>query len=118
MVEYRNGKLNRTFAVLGDPTRRAILLRLREGASTVTELAEPFDMSLNAVSKHIRALEDAGLIRREIRGREHHCFLDATPLRDAVEWMLEYRRFWDTRLDALDAFLRRKGVTKQPGGHT
>lgn len=116
MVEYRNGSLNRTFAVLGDPTRRAILARLRDGGSTVTALAEPFDMSLNAVSKHIRALEEAGLIRREIRGREHHCFLQATPLRDAIEWMLEYRKFWEMRLDALDAFLRKRKAAKRRGG--
>ncbi|MGH7352920.1 MAG: ArsR/SmtB family transcription factor [Candidatus Methylomirabilales bacterium] len=94
--------------MLGDPTRRAILARLREGGSTVTALAEPFDMSLNAVSKHIRALEQAGLIRREIRGREHHCFLEPTPLQRAAAWMEDYRTFWGVRLDALDSFLRRK----------
>lgn len=82
----------------------------------MTELAEPFDMSLNAVSKHIRALEQAGLIRREIRGREHHCFLESAPLREAVEWMLEYRRFWTTRLEALDSFLRKKKTIKRLGG--
>lgn len=112
MVEYYTAKLDRTFATLGDPTRRAILARLRQGGCTVTEIAEPFDISLNAVSKHLRVLEEAGLIRREIRGREHHCFLEAKPLREAVEWMLQYRRFWTVRLDALDAFLRRKRAPK------
>jgi len=82
----------------------------------VTELAEPFDVSLNAVSKHLRALEHAGLIRREIRGREHHFFLQAMPLREAVEWMLEYRKFWERRLDALDAFLKKKRATKRLRG--
>lgn len=112
MVEYYTAKLDRTFATLGDPTRRAILARLRQGGRTVTEIAEPFDISLNAVSKHLRVLEEAGLIRREIRGREHHCFLEAKPLREAVEWILQYRRFWAVRLDALDAFLRRKRALK------
>ena len=116
MVEYRNGKLNRTFAMLADPTRRAILARLRAGSATVTQLAEPFDMSLNAVSKHLRALEDGGLIRREIRGREHHCLLEARPLREATEWMLEYRKFWEMRLDALDTFLRKQRATKPRRG--
>ncbi len=75
MVERFDEALDQTFAALGDATRRAILARLRNGARTVSEIAEPFDMSLNAVSKHLRVLERASLIRREIRGREHHCFL-------------------------------------------
>lgn len=105
MVEYKDAQLDRTFAALSDPTRRALLTRLRRGPSTVGELAEPFDMSLNAVSKHLRALERARLIRRQIRGREHVCALDAAPLRAAAAWMAEYGEFWTRRLDALEAFL-------------
>lgn len=105
MVERQTDPLDRTFAALSDPTRRAILARLRRGPSTVGSLAEPFDMSLNAVSKHLRALERARLIRREIRGREHVCALDAAPLREAAAWAAEYREFWSRRLDALEAFL-------------
>jgi DNA-binding transcriptional ArsR family regulator len=105
MVEHRGDQLDRVFAALSDPTRRAILARLRRGPATVGGLAEPFDMSLNAVSKHLRALERARLIRREIRGREHVCALDAAPLRAADVWMADYRAFWTRRLDALEAFL-------------
>lgn len=111
MVEYSGSRLDRVFAALSDPTRRAILSRLRRGPSTVTEIAEPFDVSLTAVSKHVRVLEEAGLLRREIRGREHRCSLQAAPLQQASRWMEEYRVFWEQRLDALEEFLRsrRKG---------
>ncbi len=109
MVDHTTD-LDHTFAALSDPTRRAILARLRRGPSTVGSLAEPFDMSLNAVSKHVRALERAGLIRRRIRGREHVCALDAAPLREAAAWMAEYREFWSRRLDALEAFLRARSA--------
>ena len=106
MVEYMTCQLDRTFAALADPTRRAILARLRRrGPSTVGGIAEPFDMSLNAVSKHLRALERARLIRREIRGREHLRALEAAPLRAAAAWITEYSEFWTRRLDALEAFL-------------
>lgn len=108
MVEHKSARLDRTFAALSDPTRRAILGRLRETPSTVTGIAEPFDMSLNAVSKHLRVLERAGLIRREVRGREHYCALEAAPLRRAAEWMEAYRTFWERRLDALEAFLAKE----------
>ncbi len=102
--------LNHTFAALGDPTRRSILARLREGSATVGQLAEPFDMSLNAVSKHIQVLERAGLVHREIRGREHHCSLSPMPLRDATAWSEQFRVFWEQRLDALDTYLRDQGA--------
>ena len=104
MVEYTE-TLNQTFAALADPTRRAILSRLRQGRSTVGALAEPFSMSLAAVSKHVRALERAGLVAREVEGREHHVSLNAAPLRAAAEWTAEYREFWDERLDALEALI-------------
>jgi DNA-binding transcriptional ArsR family regulator len=100
--------LDLTFSALSDPTRLALLDRLREGEFTVSELAEPFDMSLSAVSKHLRVLEDAGLIRREVEGRVHHISLDASPLADIADWAEEYRRFWEERLAALDSYLRER----------
>lgn len=106
MVEYSGPRLDRVFAALSDPTRRAILARLRQGPSTVTQIAAPFAVSLTAVSKHVRVLEEAGLLRREVRGREHRCFLEAAPLERASRWVEEYRAFWEQRLDALDSFLR------------
>jgi DNA-binding transcriptional ArsR family regulator len=99
--------LDRTLAALADPTRRAIIRRLERGAAKVTELAEPFDMSLNAVSKHLRVLEAAGLMRRTVRGREHYCALEAAPMRAAAEWIEHYRAFWEGRLDALEQYLLR-----------
>jgi DNA-binding transcriptional ArsR family regulator len=106
MVEYeKTADLDQTFAALADPTRRALLNRLRDGPSTVGALAAPFDVSLNAVSKHLRVLERAQLVRREVRGREHHLHLNAAPLRDAVAWTAGYRDFWEQRLDALERLL-------------
>jgi DNA-binding transcriptional ArsR family regulator len=112
MVEYGEEALNRVYAALADPTRRAILVRLRAQEARVTELAEPFDISLNAVSKHVHVLEEAGLIQREVRGREHYLSLDAAPLQDAAAWLETYRQFWTTRLERLDAFLQQKRSTK------
>ena len=100
--------LDRVLAAIADPTRRAILERLRRGEATVTDLARPFAFSLNAVSKHLRVLERAGLMRRSVRGREHHCALDAVALRDAAQWIERYRSFWESGLDGLDAYLRRR----------
>jgi len=100
--------LDRTLAAIADPTRRAILAQLAGGEARVTDLAEPFDLSLNAVSKHLRVLERAGLLRREVRGREHLLSLEARPLREAAEWITAYQAFWEKRLDALDAFLRKR----------
>lgn len=105
MVEYSEARLSETFTALADPTRRAILARLREGSLRVTEIAAPFDMSLNAVSKHLKLLEKARLVRREVRGREHHCSLDAGPLFEAAQWTGSYRDFWEERLDALEQLL-------------
>lgn len=103
--------LDQTFAALADPTRRAILTRLRAGPSTIGELAEPFTISFAAVSKHVRVLERAGLLERDVRGREHHCRLVARPLRSAAAWTAAYREFWERRLDALDGWLRERGKT-------
>ena len=97
-----DNRLDLVFDAVADGTRRSILDRLRAGAMTVTALAEPYSMSLNAVSKHVKKLESAGLIRREIRGREHFCQLDAARLEAALEWMAGYRKFWTDRMDALE----------------
>ena len=105
MVNSSPAQLNRVFHALSDPTRRAILARLSRGEATVTTLAAPFKTSLPAVSKHLRVLEKAGLVRRDIRGREHHCSLEPRPLRTAAEWIEYHKRFWETRLDALEDLL-------------
>ncbi len=97
--------LNKTFSALADPTRRAILSRLAQGESSVGELAAPFEMSWPAISKHLRVLEDAGLMKRERDGRVHRCRLEPTPMKDAAEWIAFYRRFWEGQLDALANFL-------------
>jgi DNA-binding transcriptional ArsR family regulator len=99
--------LSQTFQALADPTRRAILARLATGAATVGELAEPFDMSLPAVSKHLRVLTDAGLIERHTQAQWRRCELRGEGMRAAADWMEFYRKFWETQLDRLDAFLRR-----------
>ncbi len=89
------------FRALADPTRREILSRLADGSAMVTELAEPFDMSLPAVGKHLKVLEQAGLVKRTVNGRVHRCSLNATPLKDATQWLAHYEKFWDETLDAL-----------------
>jgi DNA-binding transcriptional ArsR family regulator len=104
--------LDDVLAALSDPTRRAILDRLTRGPARVTDVAEPFEMSLAAVSKHVRTLERAGLVRRVRRGREHTLTLDARPLRRVVRWTSRYERFWNQRLDRLEAFFAQKGHIK------
>jgi DNA-binding transcriptional ArsR family regulator len=99
-------ELDRIFRALGDPTRRAMLRRLSRQEHTVGELAEPFRMSLAAASKHVRTLEQAGLVRRTVRGRTHFLQLDPQPLADADEWLRSYERLWSKRLAALEALLR------------
>ena len=98
-------RLDATFAALADPTRRAILARLASGETSVTELAEPFQMSLPAVTKHLKVLERAGLISRGRQAQWRPCKLEAQPLRDATGWMEQYRQFWDERLDRLENYL-------------
>jgi DNA-binding transcriptional ArsR family regulator len=105
MVNQNNVTLDRTFAALADPTRRAILSRLTQGAATVTELAEPFAISLPAVSKHLTVLEKAGLLTRKRRGRIHYLSLNAAPLKEAATWITLYEQFWEGQLDALANFL-------------
>src|SRR5206468_11827164 len=104
--ECRAMQLDDTLIALADETRRAILKRLASGEARVTEVAEPFDISLNSVSKHIRLLERAGLVRRRIEGRDHFLSLDPKPFDELSQWMARTREFWSARLDDLDAALR------------
>jgi DNA-binding transcriptional ArsR family regulator len=109
MVQQPNtapDRLSATFAALADPTRRAILARLASGESSVTELARPFDMSLPAVSKHLKVMERAGLIARGRDAQWRPCRINAGPLKDAVDWLERYRSFWEESLDRLAEYLR------------
>jgi DNA-binding transcriptional ArsR family regulator len=99
-------QLDATFSALADPTRRQILSRLARGEATVTEIARPFEMSLPAVSKHLKVLEQAGLIRRGRRAQWRPCRINAKPLRDAAEYIERYRQLWEERFDRLDAYLK------------
>ena len=107
--------LTTTFAALADPTRRAILNRLASGEASVTELAEPFKISLPAVSKHLKVLERAGLIARSREAQYRPCHLDAGPLKAASDWLGHYRQFWEERLDRLEAYLRETQAAEQKG---
>jgi DNA-binding transcriptional ArsR family regulator len=98
--------LSAIFAALADPTRRAILARLTSGEASVTELAEPFEMTLPAITKHLKVLESAGLITRGRQAQWRPCRLEAEPLKDVAEWIEPYRRFWDESLDRLEEYLR------------
>lgn len=108
--------LDATFAALADPTRRAILARLALGEATPTELAKPFDMSLPAVSKHLKVLERAGLISRGREAQARPCRLEAKPLKEATEWMNRYRRFWEDSFDRLDTLLDEMKKEKSRAG--
>jgi DNA-binding transcriptional ArsR family regulator len=107
-------QLSRTFAALADPTRRAILARLADGEATVNEIAEPFPMSLQAISKHLKVLENAGLVTRGRTAQYRPCQLRAAPLEGATDWLEHYRRFWQTSFDRLTAHLEQlqKGTEK------
>ncbi len=107
--------LSQTFSALADPTRRAILARLAEGAATVGEIAEPFDMSLPAISRHLRVLTDAGLIERHTEAQWRRCELRGEGFRAAADWIDYYRRFWETQFDRLDAFLKRTAPEPKKG---
>src|SRR4051794_9857547 len=106
VTETLGGQLDTTFAALSDPTRRAIVERLADGEASVTELAAPFAMSLPAVSKHLKVLEKAGLISRGRRAQWRPCRLEPEPLKEASDWLQEYRRLWEERLDRLDEYLQ------------
>lgn len=111
MVNNCPASLNATFSALADPTRRRMLESLSRRQMRVTDLAEPFAMSLPAVSKHLRVLEDAGLLKRRRFGREHHLEIEPAPMRKALLWIEQYRKFWEGSLDALATYLE---TTTQP----
>ncbi|WP_396614900.1 ArsR/SmtB family transcription factor [Lysobacter soli] len=105
MVESNSDRLDAVFRALADPTRRAMVRNLARQPRSVGELAEPFEISLAAASKHIKVLEGAGLVQRDVQGRTHVCRLDARPLHAGMEWMRHYEQFWNQRLDALEDLL-------------
>ena len=113
MVTFSDDMLDRTFGALAHPIRRAILTRLaREGSASVSDLAEPFDVSLMAISKHLKVMESAGLIRREKDGRVHRCSYDPASMDEAVGWIEMHRRFWTQQLDSLAAYLEGPGAPR------
>lgn len=114
MVDQFAPQLDPVFRALGDATRRHMLRELAAGERTVSQLAQPFAMSLAAASKHIKVLESAGLLRREVRGRTHLCRLDPGPLASAQQWLSFYEGFWNDRLDALERLLREEDARTPP----
>lgn len=110
--KHRQAKLNAVFVALGDPTRRAIIEQLADGEARVTDVAEPFAMSLNAVSKHIKFLEEVGLVKRRVAGRDHFLSFDRRPLDDATEWIEKARAFWTGRLDDMERLLKEQDAAK------
>lgn len=110
MVEQHPQQLDSIFRALADPTRREMLRRLSDGGQRISDLAEPFAMSLAGASKHVKVLENAGLVRRSVRGRTHWCELEAARLAEVYEWLAYYKRFWNRRLDALEAVLQEEDV--------
>jgi DNA-binding transcriptional ArsR family regulator len=114
MVELEAAQLSGIFHALSDATRRRMLLELASGERTVGQLAQPFAISLAAASKHIKVLESAGLINREVRGRAHLCRLDPEPLASAHDWLSFYERFWTVQLDVLDRLLREEDERQSP----
>jgi DNA-binding transcriptional ArsR family regulator len=117
VVAFADEQLDRTFGALAHPIRRAILTRLaRDGSASVSELAEPFDVTLMAVSKHLKVMEEAGLIRREKDGRVHRCSFDPEAIAEANAWIEMHRRFWTQQLDSLAAWLEGSGRESDHGG--
>jgi DNA-binding transcriptional ArsR family regulator len=112
MVEHRGKHLDDVFQALSDPTRRAIIGLLAKRPHTVTELVGPFPFSLNAISKHIKALEKAGLIDREIKGRVHYCHLNTAPMNEAYRWLGGYQKFWTGSLENLEKLLKNTARTR------
>jgi len=113
MVNQASARLDDVFHALTDATRRQMLRSLATRERTISELAEPFDMSLAAASKHVKVLERAGLVRRTVQGRTHYCRLDPRPLAGAQEWLSFYEKFWSERLDTLEALLRHPDKTER-----
>ncbi len=114
MVKYRSSELDATFGALADATRRGILEKLSGGDSSVTKLAEPYNISLPAISKHLRVLERAGLLSQEKDGRVRRCRLDASPMKEASDWISRYQRFWEQQLDSLANYLDKLQNDQQP----
>lgn len=114
MVNYSNKVLDKTFDALASPIRRGILARLSQGWAAVTELAEPYDVSLPAISKHLRIMEEAGLIERHKIGRVHYCRLVPGPMQNATEWLNFYRQYWETQLESLAEFLQGEDQEEEP----
>ena len=112
MVERDSPRLDIVFRALADPTRRGMLASLALGEKSIGELAEPFAMSFAGASKHVKVLEEAGLVRREVRGRSHICRLEPGPLASADQWLRHYERFWTARLDTLEQLLREDDARK------
>ena len=112
MVKQYPERLDAVFGALADPTRRAMLRELAAQPRTIGELAAPFEISLAGASKHIQVLERAGLIQREVQGRVHTCRLDASPLHAGAEWLRHYERFWNQKLDVLEAMLKAEDAAK------
>ncbi len=115
MVELETPRLDAVFHALGDATRRGMLRNLAEGERTVGDLAAPYSMSLAAASKHVKALEKAGLVRRRVVGRTHFCRIEAQPLAEAHAWIAAYEKFWSSRLDILEHLLRQETAQKSKG---
>lgn len=115
--KMQSDRLSSTFAALADPTRRAILARLASGEMPVTAIAEPFDMSLPAISKHLKVLERAGLVSRGREAQRRPCRLQARPLKSAAQWLEHYRRFWEQSFDRLEDYLRELQATDQRRVH-
>ncbi len=113
MVEYPAANFDRVTAAISDPTRRAIIERLARGSARISDVAEPFPMSLTGFCKHVRVLERAGLVRRTRRGRETTLELSPEPLRDVARWILSYERFWNARLDRLQEFFLKQKEKSQ-----
>lgn len=106
MVNYNEHRLDLSFGALAHPIRRGILARLSVGEATVAQLARPFNVSAPAITRHMRILEEAGLLSRKRRGREHHCRLEQERMQEAVAWIEQHRKFWNQRLDALERYLK------------
>ena len=116
MVEFDSPQLDTVFHALGDPTRRGMLARLALGESSIGELAQPFDMSFAGASKHVKVLEDAGLVARRKEGRTHVITLEAGPLAEAERWLRKWEKFWSARLDRLQALIERDNRKEKPNG--
>jgi DNA-binding transcriptional ArsR family regulator len=113
MVQYRAANIDRVAAAISDPTRRKIIERLARGPARISDVAKPFSMSLTGFCKHVKVLEQAGLVRRTRRGRENTLELFADPLRDVAQWILRYEPFWKSRLDRLEAFFADETARKE-----